>query len=152
MKPTKRSLSDAMPGECWELRENRIRRKLCLDRCFMKKCCEKFHPLDDVWPQILNYVEQLRLLDWWKQGQIQHFESRFGICCTPYEYGQLFMDGWNYNTRDTALVFSYWHKFCQEVIEKKVLYDLHCGTTQSCTYWSVKEQAIHTWTVQHFLA
>lgn len=159
----KRSLSNALPGTAYELRDNKIRRKLCLDKCFLKKSEQTWHELDDIWPIILNFVEKLRLNDWWKKGQIQYFKSTLKQCCDPYEPGLVFMQTFNYNRRDcsqvwmdqgfydSTQVFTYWHRFIADVVEAKVLMYLHCGTEQTCTYWSVREQAVHTWTTQHFL-
>lgn len=133
----KRSLSLALPGSDYELRNNKVQRKHYFD-------AKEFATLasHDVLNIIFGFIRRLNAWDMWKDGRVLLMQSKF-------DDGELFIRDFVYNKEYANTCFLHWHGFLKEVVNLKQSCGMKHLTIQSCTYWSKSREGIHSWESFH---
>jgi len=134
----KRAHADAVEGDKYELRNNKVQRISWYKIKDLQVLAD-----NNVWPNVLR----LHLLQhWWKMwinGKVQLFRSSFND-------GDVFMQRLHINPFNSAGLFGWWHEFLMQVTVKKQEAEIsHMLTIQEGFYWSISRQDVHTWTSYH---
>jgi len=133
----KRSLSSALSGNDYELRNNKTKRI----NYFRK---EEFAVLEchDVLNNIFGFLRKLNLMAMWFQGKVLIMESKF-------DDGDLFLRQFVYNKEFANTCFLHWHGFLKDVVMLKSVAKMNHLTIQKCTYWSKSREGVHSWESFH---
>jgi len=133
----KRSLSLALPGTDFELRNNKVSRKHYFDE-------KQFQTLaaHDVMNIIFGFIRKINAWNMWKDGRVLLMQSKF-------DDGDLFIREFVYNSEYANTCFLHWHGFLKQVVNLKQSVGMRHLTIQSCTYWSKSREAIHSWESFH---